>query len=130
MPRQPRMRGTSNPMASRRGFLAFIVQGLEFQTYFDPTTMTTFGLGQETRPVRIRALPPGRFLRGSRESIESETRRVDIERRRQRMNLQSQRRLKANPEARRERLRRFAEQTDFDKKRRVDLEKEMRRGRR
>jgi len=105
MPRRPRMTPVRNPMASRRGFIAFMVRGLEFQTYFDPTTMTTFGLGQSDEPVRIRTYPEGRMPY----DLRRETARVDTERRRQRMNLQRQRRLKANPEARRERLRRMEE---------------------
>ena len=111
MPREPRMRGVRNPLANRRGFLAFVVKGLEFQTYFDPTTMTTFGLGQSDEPVRIEAYPKGRELY----DLRRETGRVDTERRRQRMNLQRQRRLRANPEARAERLRRDMQMKDLDK---------------
>lgn len=54
MPRRPMYQPVRNPMANRRGFIAFIVSNLEFQTYFDPTTMTRFGLGQVDEPVKIR----------------------------------------------------------------------------
>ncbi len=60
MPREPQMKAVRNPMAQRRGFIAFVVRGLEFQTYFDPMTMTSFGLGQSDEPVRFRTYPEGR----------------------------------------------------------------------
>lgn len=102
MPRRQRMTPTRNPMASRRGFLAFIVDGLEFQTYFDPTTMTTFGLGQDDRPVRVRRYPEGR----APFNLKRETMRVENARRRGRMELKGQIRRKANPESRMSRVKR------------------------
>lgn len=88
MPRRQRMTPTRNPMANRRGFLAFIVEGLEFQTYFDPTTMTTFGLGQSDEPVRISRYPKGR----EPYNLERETRRIDAARARRRNAVESEKR--------------------------------------
>ena len=86
MPRRPRMTPVRNPMANRRGFLAFVVQGLEFQTYFDPTTMSTFGLGQTDEPVRLARYPKGR----EPYNLERETRRIDAARARRRYGVESE----------------------------------------
>lgn len=137
MPRQPRIRGTRNPAANRRGFMAFIVRNMQFQMYFDPTTMTTFGLGQDSEPVQMERRPsrygPRPDLRGWERKPES--RREKIRRNREmddefrmrgldrdlraRSEMKAQRRNNRNPESRRERLRRGMEMTvsrDFGKK--------------
>lgn len=83
MPRRPAYTPTRNPMANRRGFLAFVVRQLEFQTYFDPTTMTTFGLGQSDESVTIRSYPEGRVPY----DLKRETARVERERQMRRNRL-------------------------------------------